>query len=63
MSGKLTKTAGQAKRLVGKATGQRDLRARGRAQEVRGVVKERATRAGRRVRRTVDRTGARIRAH
>jgi uncharacterized protein YjbJ (UPF0337 family) len=63
MSGKLTKTAGQAKRLVGKATGRRDLAARGRTQEVKGAVKNRATRAGRRVRRTVERAEARIRAH
>jgi uncharacterized protein YjbJ (UPF0337 family) len=62
MSGTLTKVTGQAKRLVGKATGNRRLANRGRADEVKGQIKQRATRARRRIRQTVNRAEKRIRA-
>ncbi len=63
MRGSMTKAKGHAKRFMGKATGNRRLVARGRIDEVKGGVQQRATRAHRRINEVVGRAERRLRAH
>lgn len=63
MNGTLTKVKGQAKRLVGSATGNRRLAARGRAEAARGDIHRRATRARKRIDKAVSRVEHRVRSH
>jgi uncharacterized protein YjbJ (UPF0337 family) len=63
MRGSMTKVKGQAKRFMGKATGNRRLAARGRMEEVKGGMQQRVTRAHRRINEVVGRAERRVRAH
>jgi uncharacterized protein YjbJ (UPF0337 family) len=63
MKGTLTKVKGQTKRLVGRATGNRRLAARGRAEAVKGDIRRSATRARKRIDKAVRRAEHRVRSH
>ena len=56
----VNKAIGKTKKAVGRATGDRDLEAKGRMQEGAGKVQGGVKTAGRKVNRAIDKVGAKV---